>query len=116
MDYLSKNIHWLLRLSLFGTFLAHGIPKLGGNLGMGVIGYLVGPFEFFGGLFLIVGYFTKDIITRIGGLLLSIIMFGAIFIVHLPEKFTWMQGNGGVEWPVLLLSVSLLFVIKGNDI
>ena len=43
-NVVSKNIHWLLRLTIAGTFFVHGYPKLGGNLDMGLIGYLVGPF------------------------------------------------------------------------
>ena len=51
-NFLSKYIHWVLRLVLAATFIMHGYPKLGYNLGMGFIGYLVGPFEVFGAIFL----------------------------------------------------------------
>ena len=111
-NILSKNIHWLLRLTIAGTFFVHGYPKLGGNLDMGFIGYLVGPFEFLGGLFIIIGPFTKDILTRSGGAMLAIIMIGAIYL-HL---FKWGDALGDVEWQFLLFSVSLFFIIKGNDI
>ena len=37
-NVISKNIHWLLRITIAGTFIAHGYPKLGGNLDMGIIG------------------------------------------------------------------------------
>ena len=109
MDYLKNNIHWLLRLTMAATFLVHGYPKLGGNLDMGFIGYLVGPFEVLGALFLILGGFYKEVFTRIGSALIGIIMLGAIFFVHLND------GWKGMEWQVLILSVSLFFLTKGND-
>ena len=115
MDFLLRNIHWLLRLSLAGTFIAHGLPKLGENLGMGIIGYLVGPFEFFGAILVLIGPFVGTLYTRVGSMMISIIMLGAIFVVHLPENIAWKQGNDGVEWQVLLLSVSLYLLVKGVD-
>ena len=99
-------------LYISSTFFVHGYPKLGGNLDMGVIGYLVGPFEFLGALFVLIGPFTKDIITRTGGGMLSIIMIGAIYL-HL---FKWGDALGDVEWQMLLLAVSLFFVFKGDEI
>ena len=110
-NVVSKNIHWLLRLTIAGTFFVHGYPKLGGNLDMGLIGYLVGPFELLGALFILIGPFTKDILTRVGGAMLSIIMIGAIYL-HL---FKWGDNLGDVEWQILLLSVSIYFFVKGND-
>ena len=112
MAKVSNNIHWLLRLTIAGTFFVHGYPKLGGNLDMGLIGYLVGPFEVIGGIFLLIGPFTKDILTRTGGVMLAIIMVGAIYL-HL---FKWDDGLGDVEWQMLLLAVSLIFVFKGDEI
>ena len=51
--YPSNNIEWFLRIPLIGTFLYHGYPKLGVEVAnLGFIGYLVGPFEFFGAIFL----------------------------------------------------------------
>ena len=115
MKILNDNIHWLLRLSIAGTFIAHGLPKLGVNLGMGFIGYFVGPFEFFGAILILIGPFTKEIFTRIGASMIAIIMFGAIFVVHLPKVIAWKQGNDGVEWQVLLLCVSVYFLVKGDS-
>ena len=79
---------------------------------MGVIGYLIGPFEFLGALFILMGPFTKDLLTRVGGGMLAIIMIGAIYL-HL---FKWGDGLADVEWQILLLSVSLIFVFKGYEI
>ena len=119
-NFLSKYIHWVLRLVLAATFIMHGYPKLGYNLGMNFIGYLVGPFEIFGAIFLLLGAFSKDIITRLGGLMIAIIMLGAIFIIHFQDG--WMMHatadsvpyTRGFEWQALILAVSLMFVFKGN--
>ena len=120
MNIITKNIHWLLRLSIGTTFIVHGYPKLidsSGLIDMGlptIIAYLVGPFEFFGGIMLIVGGLAENvkfaIITKIGALLIVIIMLGAILFVHLGDGW---KGN---EFQVLILSVCLLFMFKGNKV
>src|ERR1700733_3202667 len=80
-----------LRLGLAAIFIFHGYPKLFGHAGQwsdafGHMGfpryfaYISGVLEFFGGLLLIVGLFT-----RIAGLLLAIEMAIAIWRVHLPQ-------------------------------
>ena len=112
-NIISKNIHWLLRLTIAATFFVHGYPKLGSEVAqLGMIGYLVGPFEFLGALFVLIGPFTKDILTRVGGAMLTVIMVGAIYM-HL---FKWGDTLGDVEWQLLLLAVSLFFVFKGDEI
>ena len=111
MEIISSNIHWLVRITLTITFIVHGYPKLGENLGMGFIGYLVGPFEVIGGIFLILGpIIDNENISRIGAALIAIIMLGAIFVVHIND------GWKGMEWQILILSTCLLFVCKGNDV
>ena len=122
MIEIGKNIHWLLRIVLAITFVLHGYPKLGYNLGMGFIGYLVGPFELFGRIFLLIGPFVKSNITRIGGLMIAVIMLGAIFKFHLYQG--WMMHatkesipyTRGFEWQALILAVSLLFFFKGDNV
>src|ERR1700735_3224623 len=80
-----------LRLGLAAIFIFHGYPKLFGHAGQwldafGHMGfpryfaYIAGALEFFGGLLLIVGLFT-----RIAGLLLAIEMAIAIWREHLPQ-------------------------------
>ena len=73
---------------------------------------IAGVFEFLGALFILIGPFTKDILTRVGGTMLAVIMLGAIYM-HL---FKWGDGLGDVEWQMLLLAVSLFFVFKGDEI
>jgi len=111
MVLFQKNIHWLIRGTLATTFIVHGYPKFGGNLDMGFIGYLVGPFEVVGGILLLLGPIVNNAnLTRLGGMLISIIMVGAIFAVHLND------GWKGMEWQILILTTCLLFVAKGNDV
>ena len=112
MDFLSKNIHWLLRIVLAVTFFNHGYPKLGQEVAnLGYLGYLIGPFEFFGALFIIIGPFVPRL-TRIGSSMIAIIMIGAIYM-HL---FTWGDKTFfQLEWQILLLSLSIFFIIKGDD-
>ena len=53
-NIVSKNIHWVLRIVLAITFFNHGYPKLGKEVAsLGIVGYLVGPFELLGGLFVL---------------------------------------------------------------
>ena len=114
MEKLIKNIHWSLRLPLSATFIIHGIPKMGNNVLNGDLwyfGYLIGPFELFGALLILAGPFTNSMVTKIGSLLTSIIMIGAIYL-HL---FKWGDKLVDVEWQILLLGVSIYFLVKGND-
>ena len=111
-----KHAHWLIRMVVAGIFFVHGYPKLGTEVAkLGMIGYLVGPFEFLGGLFVLIGPFLKykdSAITRIGGLMLTIIMAGAIYL----HVFKWGDTLGDVEWQMLLFAISLMFVFKGDEI
>ncbi len=119
LDSLAPHMHWLLRLSLAGTFLAHGIPKFPPDdmvaMGMPVIvGWLVAFGEVGAGLALIVGAFTDERLTRLGGLLVVVIMTGAIAMVH--AKNGWLVQNGGMEFQVLMLSTGIYFLTKGNKV
>ena len=122
MIKIGEHIHWLVRVVLAITFVLHGYPKLGYDLGMDYLGYLVGPFELFGGIFLLIGPFVKNNITRIGGLMIAIIMLGAIFKFHLYQGWKMhatvesIPYTRGFEWQVLILVVSLLFVFKGDEV
>ena len=108
--HLIKNYHhWILRLYLVYVFVPIGYGKLGASVAnLGNIGYLVGPFEFFGALFLLIGPFTNDMVSRIGSLMISIIMIGAIYM-HI---FKWNDTIFDVKWQILLLVISLYLLIK----
>jgi len=112
MKNIHDNIHWLLRLPIALTFILHGYPKLGSSVAnLGYVGYLVGPFELFGAILLILGPFVNEILTRIGSTMIAIIMVGAIYM-HLIK---WDDGWLDVEWQVLLLCVSVYLLVKGDS-
>ena len=124
MDALAKNAHWLLRISLASVFLYHGLPKwgdLGGMAqmtGMPVFAIAMVAFaETAGGLGILVGGFTKSMITRLAGLAVIPVMLGAIFKMHwgqwsfLPSETHPM---GGIEFQVVLLMIAVYFVLTGN--
>ena len=53
-------------------------------------------------------------LTRLGGLIVIVIMIGAIVLVHGSNG--WNVMNGGMEFQVLMLAVGLYFAAKGNDV
>lgn len=122
---LSKNAHWTLRIALASVFLFHGLTKFQDLSGMAaMMGVpvamwgLVALIESVGGLLIIVGAFTKDMVTRIAGALLIIPMIGAIAMVHWPQwSFVPSETHpmGGMEFQVTLLLIALYFVLRGNS-
>ena len=109
--YTSNNLEWFLRIPLIGTFLYHGYPKLGVEVAnLGFTGYLVGPFEFFGAIFLIIGPIFYKELEVIGSLMIAIIMIGAIYM-HL---FKWNDTLKDVEWQILIVGVSLFLSLKDS--
>ncbi|MCG8433774.1 MAG: DoxX family protein [Gammaproteobacteria bacterium] len=116
LDKFSPHVHWGLRLSLAATFLYHGYTKFpieaGGFMPVPLT-WAVALAELAGGVFLIAG-FWKDIITRLGGLIVVVIMIGAIGMVH--WKNGWNVMNGGMEFQVLMLVTGLYFLVKGNKV
>ncbi len=124
LDSLKPHAHWLLRIGLAGVFIFHGIGKvmnLGGfsemlGLSTAVVA-LVAFAELAGGVGIIVGAFTKDLITRLAGLALAPVLLGAIFMVHWGRwNFTPAEGfpMGGMEFQVVLLLMALFFLVMGN--
>ena len=117
---LSPIVHWGLRLSLAATFIYHGLakwPPEGFSEAFGMplaVAWLVMIAEVAGGLALIIGAFGKDMLTRLGGLIVIVIMIGAIVLVHGSNG--WNVMNGGMEFQVLMLAVGLYFAAKGNDV
>ncbi len=108
----------VLRVACALPFLYHGSGILFGVLGgpgpanfaafMHVppaVGYLVGLAQFAGGLAILTGAFL-----RIGAACGMIVMFGAIFLVHLPHGFDINQGGYEFALTELLLAFALLIV------
>ena len=97
---------------LFGMFGGPGIAGVTGFFGSlgipmpGVMAWVVGLFEFLGGLYVLIGF-----LTPVGGLMITAVMLGAIATVHLAKGF-W-NGNGGVEFPLILIVAALALVFAG---
>ena len=107
--------HWGLRAVLGATFLVHSIKKFDPSWQ----GWLVDTAglppemqlpialaEFIGGIFLITG-----VLTRITGVIFSIILLGAIFHIRGIDEFFISQG--GFEWDLMMLAVALTIIAAG---
>ena len=120
MDFLknlSPHVHWGLRLSLAATFLFHGLDKLpveGPMMGMPVaLVWLLALAEITAGILLIAGAFGKEMLTRLGAVIVIVVMVGAIALVHAKNGFNSM--TGGMEFQLLMLVSGLYLAAKGND-
>ncbi len=97
---------------LFGAFGGNGLAATGEFLGS--IGYTPGYFwalalaclEFFGGIFLALGLFTRLVAAAV-----VVFMLNAI-LVHLPNGYFW--NNGGFEYPIFWGIVALSFAVRGG--
>ncbi len=69
--------------------------------------------ELAAGVMLIAGAFGKEILTRVGALIVIVVMIGAIGLVHAKNGFNVM--NGGMEFQILMLMSGLYLAAKGND-
>ena len=120
MDFLkslSPHVHWGLRLSLAATFLYHGAGKLpveGPMMGMPAAAvWMLALAELAAGVLLIAGAFGKEMLTRLGALIVIVVMIGAIALGHAKNGFSVM--NGGMEFQILMLVTGLYLAAKGND-
>ncbi len=124
LDSLKPHAHWLLRIGLAGVFIFHGIGKamaLGGFAQMmglpTAVAALVTLAELAGGVGIVVGAFTNDLITRLAGLAIAPVMLGAIFMVHWGRwGFEPAEGfpMGGMEFQVVVLLTAVFFLVMGN--
>ena len=124
---LTRNAHWLLRISVVSVFLYHGILKfsnLEGFANMLPISYAEVVFVALanvGSVLLLLGGFGSDrfsdLATRIGAAFNIPVMIGAISLVH------WGRWNfvptethplGGMEFQFVLALLMTYFVIVGN--
>ena len=111
----------VLRVVVGIIFLVHGWQKLFGFGFHGVAAFfasagvpvpqvtsvVVTLVEFFGGIALLAGLFTRWAAT-----LISIDMLGAIFLVHLKNGF-WNQ-KMGFEFPLALLAACIALALGGG--
>lgn len=114
----------ILRAALGIIFFAHGSQKLLGWFGgygfdatvqffnqMGIppaLAALAILAEFFGGLMVLLGFFT-----RIGAAGIAVTMAVALFTVHLPQGFFIAGDKVGFEYVFALLLMALYLVING---
>jgi putative oxidoreductase len=111
----------LLRLTLGGLFLAHaglkifvftpaGTAAFFGSLGLPpALAYLIMAGEVLGGIALIAGFWT-----RWAALLLTPILFGAIFTVHVHAGFFFSNANGGWEYPAFWVIALVVQALLGD--
>ena len=92
---------------LFGAFGGPAPARFAAHLHLPLlIGYLVGIGQFFGGLGILLGIFT-----RVCAAAIAIIMLGAIVLVHIPHGFD--VSHGGMEYAFTELLVALALVFTG---
>ncbi|WP_010531416.1 DoxX family protein [Lentibacillus jeotgali] len=100
---------------LFGWFGGHGVKGTGGffdSIGVkpGVpLAFLVGLFEFVGGLLLAAG-----LLTWLAAALIVIVMIGAIFKVHLPNGY--FADKGGFEYPFVIIAIVVGIALIGPGV
>jgi putative oxidoreductase len=115
----------LLRITLGGILIPHGMQKLFGAFGgMGLtanaqlfdrLGYhpgmfwgtLVGLTELIGGILLVIGLFT-----RAAALAVTIFMLNAVYFTSKTGGFFWT--NRGSEFSLLILAVAVFLLIRGG--
>lgn len=92
---------------LFGAFGGPGPERFAAFMHAPVIvGYLVGLAQFAGGVAILSG-----VLIRVGAVCVTIVMLGAIFLVHLPHGFD--VGKEGMEYALTQLLVALVLLILG---
>lgn len=107
----------VVRVLVGVIFAAHGAQKLFGIWGgesaldklvdnLGFIGYLVAIGEFLGGLGLIAGF-----LCRFSAASLTVIMIGAIALVHGPKGF--FLSDGGFEYNLALIGLLVPILLVG---
>ena len=113
----------LLRVIAGGTIFAHGAQKLFGWFGGGGVRGTAGFFEGLGFrppilLTVLAGLgetggllFAAGFLTPLAALGMAIVMLNAIVVVHWSKGF--FNGNGGLEFPLLLATVAVAVTATG---
>ena len=122
---LKKYVDPALRLTAAGFLIPHGAQKLFGWFGgyglEGTAGYFAGTLgfsngylaalgagsiEFFGGILLALGLFTRPVAAIVAGFLLVALTF------HLPNGLFWT--DLGYEYPLMWAILAATFIVKGG--
>jgi putative oxidoreductase len=125
-DRLAPYAHTILRVTMGLFFVPHGAQKLFGLFGgrpipdyvkaFGRMGefwassgwvYYIGCLEFFGGLLLALGLFTRVVAVQF-----VCFMAMAAFVANAPRGWFWTQG--GIEAPLSWGLVCLVILIRGG--
>ncbi len=125
MEFLKRYaqvVHWLPRASLASIFIYHGIGKsldaamMAEGMGMPVFMiYMLGAMEALAGLFILIGALGREVLTRLAGLIIAMVMLGAILMVHLKNGWNGTSMEQGVELQLFILTVAVYFLVKGNN-
>jgi len=98
---------------LFGWFGGYGLAGtgqfFGETLGMepGILfAFLAGFVEFFGGLALALGLFTRPAALAVA------VLLGVALTVHVPNGFFWT--SGGIEYPLMWALIAVAIVLRGG--
>ena len=107
----APTLQAIFRIGVGLLFMQHGVQKLFGGLGGDAVGSLfsmmglAGVLEFFGGLLIVVGLFTRPV-----AIILSLEMVVAYFMAHQPQGGFPVQ-NGGELALMYALAFALLATI-----
>jgi putative oxidoreductase len=120
-DSSSYYSYTLIRFVAGAMMVPHGYIKLFVNLDGTVdffksvqlelayqLALYIGILEFFGGIFLALGFLTRFVAIQLIGLLAV-----ATFYIHLKNGFLWVKG--GYEYPLFWLVIMIAIFFKGGD-
>ncbi len=106
--------HWGIRASIGIIFIVHSLKKFDPSwqewlISIGIppeMQLLIALAEFVGGIFLVIGVFT-----RITGTVFAVILLGAIF--HIRWENGFFVSKGGWEWDLVMLAAVLAIIVAG---
>ena len=106
--------YWGIRASIGAIFIVHSLKKFDPSWQEWLISIGIPPemqlpialAEFIGGIFLIAG-----VLTRITGVVFSVILLGAIF--HIRWENGFFVSKGGWEWDLVMLAAMLAVIVTG---
>ena len=106
--------YWGIRASIGAIFIVHSLKKFDPGWQEWLISIGIPPemqlpialAEFIGGVFLIAG-----VLTRITGVVFSVILLGAIF--HIRWENGFFVSKGGWEWDLVMLAAMLAVIVTG---